>query len=151
CRCIRCREVGHRWLKDQVKPDPENVQVLTRRYEASSGTEYFISAEDPANDVLIGYLKLRFPSEWAHRPEISGEKASLVRELRVCGPLVPVGKRFREAYQHQGRGRLLLERSEEISRGQGCEKILVTGALGTKRYYKRFGYTYDGPYMSKKL
>jgi len=31
------------------------------------------------------------------------------------------------------------------------EKILVTSALGTKRYYKKLGYDYDGVYMSKKL
>jgi elongator complex protein 3 len=151
CKCIRCREAGHRWLKDQVKPDPENVQVLTQRYEASQGTEFFISIEDPVNDVLIGYLRLRFPSNKAHRPEISGARVSLIRELRVYGPLVPVGKHFREAYQHKGCGRLLLEKAEEISRKHSVEKILVTSALGTKHYYKRLGYTYDGPYMSKKL
>jgi len=30
-------------------------------------------------------------------------------------------------------------------------KIVVTSALGTKQYYKRFGYDYDGPYVSKQL
>jgi len=29
--------------------------------------------------------------------------------------------------------------------------IIVTSALGTKQYYRKFGYTYDGPYMSKAL
>jgi elongator complex protein 3 len=151
CRCIRCREVGHRWLKDGVKPSPENVQMLTKRYDASKGKEFFISVEDPVNDVLIGYLRLRFPSDKAHRPEISGENASLIRELRVCGPLVPVGKHVDEAFQHRGCGRLLLEKAEAISRENRREKILVTSALGTKLYYRRLGYAYDGPYMSKKL
>jgi len=151
CRCIWCREAGHRWLKDHVKPDPEKVQMLTRRYGASQGTEFFISVEDPVNDVLIGYVRLRFPSDKAHRPEISGEKASLVRELRVYGPLVPVGKHFKDAYQHKGYGKLLLEKAEEKSREYGCKKILVTSALGTKRYYRQLGYKYDGPYVSKKL
>lgn len=31
------------------------------------------------------------------------------------------------------------------------KKILVISALGTKRYYKRFDYNYDGAYMSKTL
>jgi len=101
--------------------------------------------------VLIGYVRLRFPSLKAHRPEISTANASLIRDLRVHGPLVPVGKRLKEAYQHRGIGSLLLEKAEETSREAGVEKILVTSALGTKRYYGRFGYTYDGPYMSKNL
>lgn len=151
CRCIRCREVGHRWLKDRVKPDPNNVRVLVRDYEASEGKEFFISVEDPVNDVLIGYLRLRIPSSKAHRPEIADKEASIIRELRVLGPIVPVGKRSIEEYQHKGCGRLLLKKAEEISIDQGCGKILVTSALGTKRYYARFGYSYDGPYMSKNL
>jgi len=151
CRCIRCREVGHRWLKDHVKPDPENIKVLVRDYEASEGKEFFISVEDPINDVLIGYLRLRIPSSKAHRPEIANKKASIIRELRVLGPLVPVGKRSSEEYQHKGYGKLLMKKAEEISVEQDCKKILVTSALGTKRYYMRFGYSYDGPYMSKNL
>ncbi|MEM3173866.1 MAG: GNAT family N-acetyltransferase, partial [Candidatus Bathyarchaeia archaeon] len=54
-------------------------------------------------------------------------------------------------YQHKGFGKSLLEEAERISIEQGCRKILVTSALGTKRYYMRFGYVYDGPYMSKNL
>jgi elongator complex protein 3 len=151
CRCIRCREVGHRWLKDKVKPDQENFRFLTLKYEASEGEELFISFEDPVNDVLIGYARLRFPSEKAHRPEVSGQNASLVRELRVLGPLVPVGKYDEGAYQHKGYGKMLLEKAEETSREEGFEKILVTSALGTKRYYMQSGYVHDGPYMSKRL
>jgi len=151
CRCIRCREAGHRWLRDHVRPELENIKIRVQRYEASEGEEFFISAEDKANDVLIGYLRLRFPSEKAHRSEISGRNASLIRELRVCGELVPVGKHLEEAFQHRGWGQRLIEEAERISRGDGIEKILVTSALGTKEYYKKLGYTYDGVYMSKKL
>ncbi|MEM2320357.1 MAG: tRNA uridine(34) 5-carboxymethylaminomethyl modification radical SAM/GNAT enzyme Elp3 [Candidatus Bathyarchaeia archaeon] len=151
CRCIRCREAGHKWLKDHVKPDPNKIEIIVRRYEASMGEEFFISAEDPVNDVLIGYLRLRIPSSLAHRPEIAGKDAAIIRELKVVGPLVPVGRRPSEEYQHKGFGRILLERAEEISANMGCKKILVTSALGTKKYYMRFGYNYDGPYVSKSL
>jgi len=151
CRCIRCREVGHRWLKERVRPKQEKVEMLTRRYEASEGTEFFISVEDPVNDILIGYVRLRFPSEEAHRPEIAHRRTALIRELRVCGPIVPVGRHIKEAYQHKGCGRLLLEKAEEISRDHGFNEIFVTSALGTKQYYSKFGYTRNGPYMSKSL
>jgi elongator complex protein 3 len=90
CRCIRCREVGHRLMADNVKPDANKVKILTTCYEASEGQEVFISAEDSSNDILIGYLRLRIPSPEANRPEIAGETSSIVRELHVYGPVVPV-------------------------------------------------------------
>ncbi len=152
CRCIRCREVGHRWLRDKVEPNPENVQVISAHEEASEGTDVFISAEDRVNDILVGCLRLRIPSEKAHRPEISGEYASIVRELHVYGSLVPVGKHLTEAWQHKGYGAILLSRAERLSREEyDRRKILITSGLGTKKYYMRFGYKYDGPYMSKIL
>jgi elongator complex protein 3 len=152
CRCIRCREVGHRMLVDGVKPDPENIDIYTINYLASEGEEIFISAEDVENDVLIGYLRLRVPSEKAHRPEIKAKPCAIVRELHVYGPLVPVGKHLTKAWQHKGYGGILLGEAERIAREDyGLEKILVISALGTKEYYKRFGYNYDGPYVSKIL
>jgi len=152
CRCIRCREVGHRMVVDGVKPDPDKIRVLTVKYGASDGEEIFISAEDVKNDVLIGYLRLRIPSAKAHRPEIKAKSCAIVRELHVYGPLVPVGKHLAKAWQHKGYGGILLEEAERIAKEDyGLEKILVISALGTKQYYKRFGYSYDGPYMSKML
>lgn len=152
CRCIRCREVGHRWLKDKVKPDPDSVRIKTAKEKASGGMEIFVSAEDSANDVLIGHLRLRIPSEKAHRPEIDPEKASIVRELHVYGPMIPVGKRLTEVWQHKGYGSILLSEAERISREDyDRREIFVTSALGTKQYYTRFGYGHDGPYVSKTL
>jgi elongator complex protein 3 len=152
CRCIRCREVGHRWLMDKVKPDLDSIRIQTIKYDASKGEELFLSAEDSTRDILIGYLRLRIPSEKAHRPEINSEPCSIIRELHVIGPLVPVGKRLAKAWQHKGYGSLLLSEAERVSKeAYNCRKVIVTSALGTKQYYKRFGYSYDGPYMSKVL
>jgi len=152
CRCIRCREVGHRWLRDKIKPDPENVRILTIREKASEGEEVFLSAEDPVNDVLIGYLRLRIPSDKAHRPEILPETTSIVRELHVYGPLVPVGRRMAKAWQHKGYGEILLSEAERVSREDyDRRKVAVMSGLGAKQYFGRFGYDYDGPYVSKVL
>ena len=152
CRCIRCREVGHRMLKDKVKPDPEKVKILTTRYAASEGEEIFISAEDPENNLLIGYLRLRIPSEKAHRQEVKAKPCSIVRELHVYGPLVPVGEHLAKAWQHKGYGGILLSEAERLSKeNYDAKKVLVISALGTKQYYMRFGYQYDGLYMSKIL
>lgn len=152
CRCIRCREVGHRLLIDRVKPDPEKVKILTERYEASEGQEIFISVEDPQQDILIGYLRLRIPSEKGSRPEVKLEPCAVIRELHVYGSLVPVGKHMARAWQHKGYGGVLLAEAERIAKEEySFKKILVISALGTKQYYKRFGYGHDGVYMSKKL
>lgn len=152
CRCMRCREVGHRWLIDKVKPDPDSVRLLTVKEKASEGDEIFISFEDPVNDILIGYLRLRVPSERAHRSEICGGDVSIVRALHVYGPLVPVGVHVAEAWQHKGYGEALLSEAERVSREDyGVRKVVVMSAVGTRRYYMRFGYGYDGPYMSKTL
>jgi len=152
CRCIRCREVGHRWLKDKVKPDPNRIDIRIIREKASEGEDVFISAEDPVNDVLVGYLRLRIPSGKAHRPEIVSDKTSIVRELHVYGPLVPVGRHLAKAWQHKGYGGILLSEAERISlEDYDRRKVVITSALGTKQYYKRFGYNYDGAYVSKLL
>ena len=152
CRCIRCREVGHRLAVDGVQADLEKVRVLLTRYEASEGEEVFISAEDVERDVLIGYLRLRVPSAKAHRPEITAAPSAIVRELHVYGPLVPVGKHFSHAWQHKGYGAVLLGEAERVAREDyGLRKLLVISALGTKQYYMRFGYRRDGVYVSKML
>ncbi|MEM2119400.1 MAG: tRNA uridine(34) 5-carboxymethylaminomethyl modification radical SAM/GNAT enzyme Elp3 [Candidatus Bathyarchaeia archaeon] len=152
CRCIRCREVGHRMMVDHVKPNLEKIRILTERYCASEGEELFISAEDPENDVLVGYLRLRVPSPKAHRPEIRGQACTVVRELHVYGPLVPVGEHLSKAWQHKGYGGMLLKEAERVTvEDYGFKKILVISALGTKQYYKRFGYRPDGVYVSKSL
>jgi elongator complex protein 3 len=152
CRCIRCREVGHRFLIDKIKPDLEKLEILTARYVASEGEEIFISAEDIENNVLIGYLRLRVPSEKACRPEVKAIPCSIVRELHVYGSLVPVGKHLAKAWQHKGYGGILLSEAERVSKDDyDLRKVLVISALGTKQYYMRFGYKHEGPYMSKML
>lgn len=150
CSCIRCREVGHRMLEG-VRVAPENVKIIIRKYHASEGLEFFLSAEDEESDTLIGYLRLRFPSPTAHRPEVEIEEVSLVRELHVYGPLTPIGVRMVNAWQHCGYGRALLKEAERVSLEYDRNKILVTSALGAKEYFKQSGYNPVGPYMGKVL
>jgi elongator complex protein 3 len=152
CQCIRCREVGHRLVVDHVKPDLKKIRILTQHYEASEGQEFFISAEDPENNVLLGYLRMRVPSAKAHRPEITALPSAIVRELHVYGQLVPVGKHSEVDWQHKGYGQILLKEAERLAGVElGLKKLLVISALGTRRYYMRFGYERDGVYVSKRL
>ncbi len=151
CRCIRCREVGHKILREGIWPDIENLKLRRIEEEASGGKDIFLALEDVNNDILIGYLRLRIPSPYAHREEIKSERTAIVRELKVLGSMLPVGEKPKFEVQHRGYGRTLLRTAEEIAMDYGASKIVVISALGTKRYYINLGYTYDGPYVSKCL
>lgn len=151
CRCIRCREVGHRAQFDDVTPNAESIEIITQKYSTSGGLELFISAEDVDNDILIGYVRLRFPSPKAHRPEVKIEETSIIRELHVYGPLVPLGARVADAWQHRGYGKTLLEEAEKASLKDGRTRVLVTSALGVREYFRHLGYERLGPYMGKNL
>jgi elongator complex protein 3 len=152
CQCIRCREVGHKIAVDHILPQIEKAEILTQRYEASEGTEFFISAEDPEKNILFGYLRLRVPSAKAYRSEITAMPSAVVRELHVYGQLVPVGEQLDYAWQHRGFGAVLLKKAEQIAKEEyDFKKLLIISALGTRRYYMRLGYEHDGVYVSKKL
>lgn len=153
CRCIRCREVGHVHYKPGLKPNPDDIKLVVERYRASEGEELFMSFEDVEQDILIGLLRLREPSQRAHRPEARAVKSMLVRELHVYGPLVKVGAEAGASeWQHRGWGERLLREAERISREEfDARKIIVLAGIGTRNYYRRFGYGREGPYMVKEL
>lgn len=146
CRCIRCREVGHRMMKG-LKADPEAVRLDVEKYRVCGGTEHFISFEEPNIDALIGFTRLRFPYK-PHRPELLN--AALIRELHVYGRMVPIGEN-NENWQHRGYGIELLRHAEELARSAGYEKLAVLSGIGARMYYKKLGYDHDGPYMSRRL
>ncbi|MGQ9513598.1 MAG: tRNA uridine(34) 5-carboxymethylaminomethyl modification radical SAM/GNAT enzyme Elp3 [Thermoproteota archaeon] len=148
CRCIRCREVGLRGdIEDQYDP-----KLTTTRYRASEGEEIFLSYEDKSKDCLFAYLRLRYPSPKAHRPEISTTRACIVRELRSLGTSLPLGTRDKSSWQHRGLGKMLMYEAERISEEDyDARKLIVTAAVGTRQYYRSLGFSLDGPYMSKFL
>lgn len=143
CRCIRCREIGHVGIK------PENIQLMIETYKACKGVEHFISFEDADKQILIGFIRLRFPYS-PYREELDG--AALVRELHVYGRMVSPGKApENNQWQHRGYGEELLACAEEIARDKEYEKIAVTSGIGVRGYYKRLGYQREAAYMTKSL
>ncbi|CAB9516708.1 Elongator complex protein 3 [Seminavis robusta] len=151
CMDVRTREVGMKQIHSQVTPD--QVELMRRDYVANGGWETFLSYEDPAQDILIGLLRLRKLSHTAAwLKEITNVPSSMIRELHVYGTAVAVNARDPTRFQHQGFGVLLMEEAERIARDEhGSEKILVISGVGTRHYYRKFGYQLDGPYMSKML
>ena len=107
CRDVRTREVGMKQIHQRINPD--QVELIRRDYVANGGWETFLSYEDPVSDILIGLLRLRQCSPVAFRPEMHGQKCSIVRELHVYGSAVPLQARDPTKFQHQGYGTLLME------------------------------------------
>ena len=95
-------------------------------------------------------MRLRSPSQKAHRPETKG--SCVVRELRVYGRVVALGEKNPNAWQHRGLGRSLMARVEKIAaEDYDAKTLLVTSAVGTRNYYRGLGYERSGPYMAKEL
>lgn len=152
CNCIRCREVGMRKLGRQ----DVNISLKRIDYDSSGGKEVFLSLEDSDKKVLFGYLRLRKLAK-PHRTELKekdGTPSAIVRELHILGQLVDIGRNsdFTTTSQHKGYGSRLLEKAEEIVKSEfGLNSISIISAIGTRQYYKKFGYELNGPYVSKEL
>ncbi len=141
CRCIRCREPKGK------KINWEKVEVKVDEYSASGGKEFFISAEDSENDLLIGFCRLRFPAQ-SLREEITTNSA-LIRELHVYGTATALGEEG--VVQHKGWGKKLMEKAEEICSVNGKKKVVVISGIGVKKYYQKLGYQKEGVYMVKEV
>jgi elongator complex protein 3 len=152
CRCVRCREMGHRLHKEGLKVNFNDVKFKVLRYEASGGREAFISLVHQPTDTLMGYIRLRKPSKEAWRPEVKGREVAFIRELHVLGTALPLGERSEDSCQHRGYGYALVRKAEKVAYTEyGANILLVTSGVGVRPYYRRLGYRLTGPYMGKKL
>ena len=157
------------------------MELVRRDYWANGGWETFLSYEDPEQDILVGLLRLRKCSEEVFRPELTGGVSvvrelhvygsvvpvaardpnkfqhqgqlksylDLMSQMKLC--------RFQSVSlilisSISGFGTLLMEEAERIAREEhGAVKIAVISGVGTRDYYRKLGYSLDGPYMSKPI
>ena len=127
CKCIRCREPKGREVRFEVR-------VKVKKYLASKGTEYFVSAVE--KEMLLGFCRLRI---------VDGKAG--IRELHVYGAATGIGEKG--LVQHQGLGKMLMKTVEEIVQKLGIRKVVVISGVGVKGYYSNLGYQKDGVYMEK--
>jgi len=133
CNCIRCREV-------KLNKIPEQLIYRVREYNASNGTEYFISAEDESGRTLCGFVRLRIG--------INIPYIAWIRELHVYGKLQTTRTITTDsnASQHRGIGKKLMNIAYQIAKLDSSITIMkVIAGEGTKRYYEKMGYT-EGVY-----
>ena len=99
----------------------------------------FISVND--DNILFGLLRLRITKDRA-----------MIRELHVYGQAIELGKKSEseKGSQHKGFGKWLMDKAEEIAKGNGYKKLYVLSGIGVREYYKKLGYSLEGAYVVKK-
>ncbi|MDH7507594.1 MAG: GNAT family N-acetyltransferase, partial [Candidatus Thermoplasmatota archaeon] len=151
CRCIRCREIGFKSLKQKIEIDKENLSFSYSFYKASGGEEIFISLVEKDLDAIVGYLRLRNIVN-PHRFELQKNPCMIIRELKVVGRELSLGERTREAMQHKGFGKDLLNEAERVCTEVFDKKhLFVLSGVGVKEYYRKLGFKDNGVYLSKTI
>jgi elongator complex protein 3 len=150
CKCIRCREYGHRMQDGWEAGEPRLVRM---DYEASGDREVFLSFDDE-NETLFGLLRMRIQSKSIAKlsRDVKGNLA-IIRELHIYGPEVPLSEQMEEAAQHKGLGKALLMEAERIAASEFQVKLMVVlSGVGVREYYRSvFDYSLQGNYMVKNL
>jgi len=149
CKCVRCREYGHRAQDSWEIGEPRIVRM---DYEASGGREILLSFEDE-NETLFGLLRMRIQTKPIARLEVEiGGNLALIRELHIYGPEVSLKHRNPTAVQHKGLGKALLKEAERIAGEEfQAPMMVVLSGIGAKEYYRESGYSSQEDYMVKKL
>jgi elongator complex protein 3 len=152
---IRSREVGHKTLRGQHesrKISIDGVVLKKISYEASNGTEIFLSLVLPSENALVGYLRLR-DLQNPHRYELQKHPSMIIRELKIVGQEIGIKNSSEEGLQHQGFGKQLVREAERICY-EDFEKhhLFILSGIGVKEYYRNYlNYKDDGLYLHKKI
>ena len=150
CKCIRCREYGHRVRAGREAGPPRMVRT---DYEASGDREVFLSFEDE-DETIFGLLRMRVQSEGVTGlMQNAADNLALIRELHIFGPEVPLNEQNPAAAQHKGLGRALLAEAERIAGEEfQVRQIAVLSGTGAREYYRSGSdYSLQADYMVKNL
>ena len=151
CRCIRCREIGHKTLDEDLELNYEDIGLVCSHYTASESEEVFISFVEQNTGALIGYLRLRDINN-SHRSELQKQPCMIIRELKILGRELAFGQRTKKGVQHKGYGKELINEAERICCEEFDKKYLfVLSGIGVKEYYKKLGFRNNAVYMYKPL
>jgi elongator complex protein 3 len=142
CRCVRCREVKRSHV------DPNTATLKVEWYDTDHSQEAFISIVTD-DDLLTGFLRLSLPTTDVPFEEIEG--CGMIRQVQVYGPALALGESADGPAQHQGFGTTLLGEAFRLTAEKGFKQIAVIAAVGTREYYRRFGFRQGNLYMLRDL
>ena len=151
CRCIRCREIGHHTLNQTIDLSTLDISLVKHKYTASNADEIFLSLEDKKQDVIVGYLRLRDIVQ-PHRQELLQQPCMIIREVKILGRELALGKRSSDDFQHKGYGKELISEAMRICHEEYDKKqLFVLSGVGVKQYYRKQGFSDHGVYLSVSL
>jgi len=143
CKCIRCREIkGNLHTKFPLKFKKITLNTL-------GGQEYFLSYQ--VKGKLCSLLRLRLPNKNQMVLFNELKNAAIIREVHTFGSALTLKEPGLANTQHQGLGKKLIKKAQEISSKKGFKKLAVISAIGTKEYYKKLGFCSEGLYMTKDI
>ena len=173
CNCLRCREVGHHG-RFTVHSSQFTPKLFIDKYEASNGTEYFLSFEDAKRQMVFAFCRLRIcssvilnevkdplsrvlspkqtlrDSSVAPLPQ-NDKRTAFIRELHTYGQMLHIGAKSAKDSQHKGLGIKLIKEVEKICKKNKIPKLAVISGVGVRGYYRKLGYKLEGTYMVKRL
>ena len=142
CNCLRCREVK---FQDY---NPHDIKFTLNKFTASMGTEYFLSYTSNDENVLYGYLRMRF-NKSNHGVLSVLHDTAMIRELHVLGMQVSVNTNLNNSTQHKNLGTKLIRQAELIAWINNYDKISIISGVGVRKYYEKRGYKLIKTYMMK--
>lgn len=147
---IRSREIA------ETDIDINALHLNVIEYETNNTTEFFLEWVTENYD-LAGFLRLSILNNDNTREEflkansnVTDIKYAMIREVHIYGKVAKIHEK-ETGVQHAGLGRQLIEKAEEIAKSNGCTKLFVISAVGTRNYYSSLGFCEDGLYQSKTL
>ena len=146
---IRFREIGR-----HSNYSLNDAKLIIRKYKASYGIDYFISYETFDKKAIYGFIRLRIIKQDKNNNNYNElVNYGLIRELHVYGSVQGVLNKHRngKSTQHQGFGRKLLQKAEEIAYCNNKKGVLVISGIGVRGYYEKFGYKLNNHYMEKNF
>lgn len=146
---IESQDIRSREVKGNVE-GVENAELFIREYNSVKARELFISFESPDQKIIYGFLRLRFNDNNNDLIYDSIKNCAFVRELHVYGDIVKHDSTSKRV-QHQGFGKRLLKKAEDLSIENGYYKVAIISGVGVREYYKNRGYTLEDNYMIKTL
>ncbi len=149
CRCIRCREAGHRANKGEAVDLEGELELRRLEYGASGGREAFLELVDGAG-ALHAFARARLAGALGAAGSKAGD--AFLRELRVVGRVAELGgpdvPKDAARFQHRGLGAALMKEVEGLAfDAWGAPVLRVTAGVGVRGYYRSLGYRLEPPYM----
>ncbi len=137
------QEIRNREIKD-TKIKPGELKMRQTAYKTLSSKEVFLEYVNK-EDRLAGLLRLSLPTTTPFIKELEG--CAIIREVHVYGQSLQLGSKGLSASQHAGLGYKLVTQSIAITRKNGYSKIAVISAVGTRKYYEKFGFNQEELYQ----